>query len=114
MTRAFHWNSYLERVLRALIVCACALGVWESWEFVRSERLYYRYTTDSIRAAIRIEPDCWYCYIPLAQRNEPHPEDLLRKSIKLNPYNSDALIDLGLRYEANGDLRGAEETLLQA
>ena len=100
--------------VRALVACACLLGIWESWKFDYSERLYYRYTPDSIRAAIRVEPDCWWCYIPLAQKDEPHAEELLRSSLRLNRYNSDAAIDLGLRYEADGEIQPAESLLLQA
>src|SRR5208282_4703670 len=114
MTGTLLWSRFVSPLVRALVVCVCAWGIWESWQFVRSERFYYRLTPDSIRAAIRIEPDCWYCYTALAARDEAHAEEYLRTSLRLNPYNSGVLIDLGLRYEADGDLRRAEETLLQA
>ena len=108
------WGRYPALAVRVSVVCACLLGIWESWKFDRSERLYYRYTPESIRAAIRVEPDCWWCYIPLAQKDELHAEELLRTSLRLNPYNSDAAIDLALRYEAHGDIQHAETFLLQA
>jgi hypothetical protein len=108
------WSRYAALAARVSVVCACLLGIWESWEFNHSERLYYRYTPDSIRAAIRVEPDCWWCYIPLAQKDEQHAEELLRTSLRLNPYNSDAAIDLALRYEADGDFQRAESLLLKA
>ena len=114
MTQTFHWRRFVDPVVRAFVVSACALGIWESWQFERSERLYYRYTPDSIRAAIRVEPDCSYCYFALARKDQPHAEEFLRTALRHNPYDSDALIDLGLRYEADGDLRRAEETLLEA
>src|SRR5208283_4575795 len=98
MTRKFLPSRFASPLVRALVVCACAWGIWESWQFVRSERLYYRLTPDSIRAAIRIEPDCWYCYTTLAVRDEAHAEKDLRTSLRLNPYNSAVLIALGLRY----------------
>jgi hypothetical protein len=114
MTPKFDWRRYVALAIRVLIVCACASGIWESWKFDRSERLYYQYTPESIRTAIRVEPDCWWCYIPLAQKDDLHAEELLRTSLELNPYNRDAAIDLGLRYEADGDLPRAEGLLLQA
>jgi hypothetical protein len=114
MSRTSNWSRYAALAIRVSVVSACLVGIWESWKFNRSERLYFRYTADSIRAAIRVEPDCWWCYIPLAQKDESHAEELLRTSLRLNPYNSDAAIDLGLRYEADGDFQRAESLLLQS
>src|SRR5215469_2963219 len=104
---------YAALAIRVSVVCACLLGILESWEFNRSERLYYRATPESIRAAIRVEPDCWWCYISLSREDDPHAEELLRTSLRLNRFNSDAAIDLGLRYEADGDFQRAESLLLQ-
>jgi hypothetical protein len=100
--------------VRLLVVGACLLGIWESWEYLRSDELYWRNTPDSIRSAIRMEPDCWWCYVQLARLDDRHAESLLETSLRLNAYNSQAAIDLGLRYEADGDYRRAEHLLLQA
>jgi hypothetical protein len=108
------WRRIIALAIRVSVVCACLLGIWESWKFNRSERLYYRGTPESIRAAIRAEPDCWWCYTALAREDDPHAEELLSTSLRLNPYNSDAAIDLGLRYEADGDIQRAESLLHQA
>ncbi len=114
MTQVFHWSRFFYFALRAVVVCGCVMGIWESCQFVRSERLYDRRTPDAIRAAIVIEPDCWYCYIALAANDDQHAIQDLRASLRYNPYDSQVLIDLGLRYEAEGDLRQAEANLLQA
>jgi hypothetical protein len=54
------------------------------------------------------------CYIKLARLDDSSAEDSLQTSLRLNPYNSEAAIDLGLRYESDGEFQRAEELLLQA
>jgi hypothetical protein len=98
----------------AFVVAACLLGVWESWKILRSDELNSKGTAESIRAAIRLEPSSWWYYIQLAQLDDGDAKELLQSSLLLNPYNSDAAIDLGLRFEADGDFVQAEKYLLQA
>jgi hypothetical protein len=100
--------------IRVLVTVVCLVGIWESWKIMRSDQLYWQGTAESIRAAIHLEPDCWWCYQQLARRDDKDAEELLRTSLQLNSYNGDAAIDLGLRYEADGDLGRAEKLLLQA
>jgi tetratricopeptide (TPR) repeat protein len=100
--------------VRALVLCACLLGIWESWKIARSDALCLQGTAESIRASIRLEPDCWRCYAQLARLDESSAERLLQTSLRLNPYNSEAAIDLGLRLESDGNFHGAEEILLHA
>jgi tetratricopeptide (TPR) repeat protein len=50
----------------------------------------------------------------LARLDDKDAEELLSTSLQFNPFNSDADIDLGLRYEADGDFPRAEKLLLQA
>ena len=90
------------------------MGIWESCQYVRSEQLYWKAAPDSLRAAIRVEPDCWWCYVSLSRMDDGHAEDLLRTSLRLNQFNSEAAIDLGLRYEADGKFDQAESTLREA
>jgi tetratricopeptide (TPR) repeat protein len=104
----------LSAVARALVAGVCLLGMWESSKILRSDQFYWENTADSTRAAIRLEPDCWWCYMQLAQSDDKDAEQLLRTSLQINPYNSEAAIDLGLRYEADGDFSRAEKLLLQA
>ena len=107
-------NLIFAQVVRALVVCACLLGIWKSWIIARSDALFLQGTAESVRAAIRLEPDCWWCYVQLARLDESSAEQLLETSLRLNRYDSDATIDLGLRYESDGDFKRAEELLLQA
>jgi tetratricopeptide (TPR) repeat protein len=107
-------SSIPALAIRLLVLGACVLGIWESWKYERSDELYWQDTVESVRSAIRLEPDCWWCYVQLARLDEDHAESLLQTSLRLNAYNGEAAIDLGLRYEANGDFRRAEQYLLQA
>jgi hypothetical protein len=107
-------RSNILLAIRLLVVSACVFGMWESWEFLRSDELFWGGSPDSIRAAIRLEPDCWWCYVRLASLDEDHAEALLQESLRVNAYDSEAAIDLSSRYEADGDFRRAEQLLLQA
>ena len=107
-------TRFLRIGVTAFAVGACLLGIWESLKIVRSDEFYWQDNAESIRAAIRLEPDCWWYYMQLARWDEKDAEELLRSSLQLNPYNSDAAIDLGLRYEAVGDFGRAEKLFLQA
>jgi hypothetical protein len=107
-------NNIIASSIRLLIVSACLLGIWESVKFARSDELYWQGTPESVREAIRLERDCWWCYARLARLDGNDAEELLQTSLRINAYDSEAAIDLGLRYEADGDYRRAEQFLLQA
>ena len=114
LTRMLNRIPFFAPVVRTLVVCVCLLGIWESWKIARSDALFVQGTAESVRASIRLEPDCWWCYVQLARLDDPAAEQLLQTSLQLNRYNSDAAIDLGLRYESDGEFHRAEELLLQA
>jgi hypothetical protein len=59
-------------------------------------------------------PDGWQYYIRLAELDRAHARDLLTTSLALNRYDAQADIELGLQYEAEGDLVRAEKQLLNA
>jgi hypothetical protein len=99
---------------RTTVAGVCALGIWYSWGLLRADNLGRLDTEESLRAAIRIEPDAWGFYMRLTQFDEAHAQQLLETAIKLNPYNADAHIELGLRLEAEGDYGQAEKLLLDA
>jgi tetratricopeptide (TPR) repeat protein len=71
-------------------------------------------TEDSLRAAIRLEPDAWNYYMRLALLDDAHAQQLLETAIREDPYNAQADIELGLRLEADGDYPRAEKLLLDA
>jgi hypothetical protein len=100
--------------VRGLVVAACVLGIWESWKILRCDEFSWQDTPSSLRAAIRLEPDSWWYYMQLARLDDGNAEKLLQSSLRANAYNSDATIELALRYEADGDFPRAEKLLLQA
>ena len=67
-----------------------------------------------MQSAIRQEPDGWEYYMRLAQFDRPDSRELLKTSLRLYPYDARADIELGLKYEAKGDLADAERLLLDA
>ena len=100
--------------LRIIIIGACCLGIWNSLELARADYLFKQDTEASIRSAIRLVPDGWEYYMRLAQFDPAHAQELLTNSLRLNRYDAQADIELGLQYEADGDYGRAEKQLLQA
>ncbi len=101
-------------VLRITIAVACCLGIWYSWLFAQADYLFQKDTEESVRSAIRLVPDGWNYYFRLAQFDHGHASELLASALRLNRYNAQADIELGLRYEAKGDYDKAEKLLLVA
>jgi tetratricopeptide (TPR) repeat protein len=99
---------------RTTIAGICVLGIWSSWKLARADYLFRLNTEESVRAAIRLEPDAWRYYMRLALFDDAHAQQLLETTIKLDPYNAEADIELGLRLEAAGDYASAEKLLLNA
>lgn len=98
-----------------LIVAGCsAAGAWCCWNLGLADYLYRLNTEQSVRAAIRVEPDAQIYYMHLAQFDDVHAVELLEKAIALDPYNAETRIELGLRFEAAGDYPKAEKLLLDA
>jgi hypothetical protein len=100
--------------LRIIIAGTCGLGIWCSWQFAHADFLFQKDTEESVRSAIRLVPDGWEYYIRLAQFDRGHTRELLETSLRLNRYDAQADIELGLQYEAEGDFGRAERLLLDA
>jgi tetratricopeptide (TPR) repeat protein len=100
--------------LRIIIAGACCLGIWSSWELAYADYLFQKDTEESVRSAIRLVPDAWEYYMRLAQFDRGNAQELLATSLRLDRYNAQADIELGLQYEADGDFARAEELLLTA
>jgi hypothetical protein len=100
--------------LRIGLAGACCLGIWSSLRLARADYLFHRDTEESIRAAIRLVPDGWEYYLRLSQFDRKHARELLGTSLRLNRYDAQADIELGLQYEADGDFARAEKLLLCA
>jgi hypothetical protein len=111
-------NSLVHRAfgvaLRMIIAGACCLGIWNSWSFARADYLFQKDTEESVRAAIHQTPDGWQYYMRLAQLDPTQSRKLLSAAVSLDHYNAEADIELGLQYEADGDLVNAEKLLLAA
>ena len=65
-------------------------------------------------SAIRLAPDAWEYYLRLSQLDTGRARELLESAVRLNPYNAQADIELGLRYEADEQYDRAEKLLLAA
>lgn len=101
-------------LLRSAVACACVCCIWQAINLERADYTYRKNTAESIRKAIAIIPDSWVYYIRLSQLDPDNAESLLEKAVRLNSYNAEADIELGLRYEADGDYKRAEERFLAA
>jgi hypothetical protein len=101
-------------VLRIIIAGACCLAIWNSWKFALADYLFQKDTEDSVRAAIRLVPDGWQYHMRLAQFDREHARELLTTSLRLNRFDAQANIELGLQYETEGDFARAEKSLLEA
>jgi hypothetical protein len=100
--------------LRVVLAGACCCGIWSSVALARADYLFQQDTERSIRAAIRWAPDGWQYYMRLAQFDRAHATELLTTSLRLNRFDAQADIELGLQYEADGEYGRAEKQLLQA
>lgn len=90
------------------------LGIYSSWKLAYADFLFQKDTEESVRSAIRLVPDGWEYYMRLAQFDQEHAEELLATALRLNRYDAQADIELGLRFEAREDFAGAEKLLLDA
>lgn len=100
--------------LRVLVAAACVWGAWASWKIARGDDLLRQDTVASIRLSLRLVPDNPAAFMRLAQRDEDQAQPMLETALRLDPYNAQADIELGLLYEANGDPARAEKLLLHA
>ncbi len=99
---------------RSIAVGLCAIGIGSSWCLARSEYLFRLDTQQSVRAAIRLEPDTWQYYMRLSLLDDAHAGQLLKTALALDPYNAQADIELALQREAAGDFPLAERMFLDA
>jgi hypothetical protein len=100
--------------LRVMIAGALCLGIWNSWHFARADYLGQQDSEESIRSAIRLEPDGWEYYLRLSQFDRADSRGLLETSLSLYRYNAQADIELALRDEGKEDFPNAERLLLDA
>lgn len=107
-------NRSLLIALRFGLAVLCCLGVWQSARILWADHLFRQDTPQSIHSAIGLVPDSSDYYMRLSQLDPDHARPLLETALRMNRYNAQADIDLGLRYEADGDYPSAEKLLLSA
>lgn len=99
---------------RLIVAGLCAVGIWSSWNILRADELARLDTADSLRSAIRLEPDAWKYSMRLAALDDAHGQQLLQNVVDLDPYNAEADVELSLRVEAEGNYSQAEKLLQNA
>ncbi len=100
--------------LRVVVAAGCCWGIWGSWQLARADYLFEKNSEDSVRAAIRAAPDQWLYYMRLADFDPEHASELLESALRLDPYDAQADMELGLLFEAVGNFNDAEKSFLAA
>jgi tetratricopeptide (TPR) repeat protein len=101
----------------AMIATFLAMSVW-SIRLGLADYWFRQETLPATEKALRLEPASADYYVRLAaltqESNPLASTQALRRAIALNPWDSQSLVELGLRAEASGDLADAERILLRA
>jgi hypothetical protein len=97
----------------ALAGC-CVVGVYWAALLGVADAYFQKATDASVRRAVGIVPDEARYYLRLAQLSDSNPEPLLERALKLNPFDAETLIDLGVDAELRGDFPRAEASLVEA
>jgi hypothetical protein len=103
------FEQSVGHALKIVVAGACCFGIWGSLALACADYHFRQDTEESIREAIRLMPDGWECYMRLAQFDRAHARELLTTSLRLNRYDAQADIELGLQYEADGDFGRCRE-----
>jgi tetratricopeptide (TPR) repeat protein len=115
-----------DSLSRGLVVAAALIvGLWLSFFGVCVAIARYDSeieSTQRLEAAVRLEPEnpaYWYALgryqqYNLEQPNAARAENSYRKAIALNPYATEAWLDLGTAYELDGKAAEARAAYLQA
>ena len=114
-----------SRARVVLLVCCCALALLLGFLAVRNAiAAHYleRDTREGYERAVRLEPHNprnWYLlgrsYLyDLEQPDPVKAVSALRKSVELDPYSAEAMLDLALAYDGEGDTGQARAALASA
>jgi tetratricopeptide (TPR) repeat protein len=109
----------------ALLVCCSALALLLGFFAVRNALAAHylgRDTRDGYERAVRLEPHNsrnWYLlgrsYLyDLEQPDLAKAVSALRKSVELDPYSAEAMLDLAIAYDSEGDTTQARAALISA
>src|SRR5215510_3887096 len=113
------------RARAVLLVCCCLLALLLSFFAVRNAiAAHYlgRDTREGYERAVRLEPHNprnWYLlgrsYLyDLEQPDPVRAVAALRKSVELDPYSAEAMLDLAIAYDSEGDTSEARAALVSA
>src|SRR5215467_7557766 len=114
-----------QRARAVLFVCSSAAALLIGFFAVRNAFAAHYLdldTRDGYERAVRIEPRNprnWYLlgrsYLyDLEQPDPAKAVSALRKSVELDPYSAEAMLDLAIAYDSEGDVAGARAALLSA
>ena len=104
----------LRRCLAALLALAFLLAAAWTLRLAWADIEYRRGTASSAQRAARLAPGHAPYWTARSEWDSPEREADLERAVRLNPYYSQAWIELGLAAEARGDLVRAEQCLLEA
>lgn len=102
----------------AAMVAAFTVASFWSLRMALADYWFRQLTVPGTQEALRLEPGNAAYYVRLAaltQDSDPAGSTrALQRAVALNPWDSVAWVELGLRAEADADLAGAERSLLRA
>lgn len=102
------------RILAAAVLPILAFAAFQSLRLGWADLLYRRATPESLQRAAELCPETAEYQQALAEAAPGQAPERLRKALALNPFLTSARIALASRQETDGDLAGAEATLLEA
>ena len=102
------------RIATALVLAApLSYGIVQAARLAHADRLAQADTVEALRAASQIEPGNAEYHARIATL-DPSQDDQLKAALQLNPRNPSWWIMQSVRQEEEGDLAGAEASLLKA
>ena len=102
-------------ILRCVLIAAAIAGCYYSALLARAAHLFEKNTAESVAAASALTPDNSRYLARLADWKPDQRVELLQRAVKLNPFDSESWIQLGLAAELDGnDPQTAERYYLRA
>ncbi len=107
-------------VYRALVIAACVFSVWRSVQFATADWVASPNTVQALTRAAQDSPNDprLLARLALARSDaadpDPGVDEQLRRAARLDPFNSEVLMTLGLHEEFAGNPAAAERELTKA
>lgn len=115
-----HLKTAASLVYRALAIGACVFAVWQSVQLAIADKVASANSVPALTGAVQYSPNDprLLARLALARSDAGDPEpavtEQLRRVERLDPYNSEVLMTLGLHEEFDGSRGAAERELKQA